>query len=133
MTIGEKFKSVRKAKGLTLADVVKALKLKSTGHLSQIERGEKEPSPTLIDHFKLIFSISEKWWASGEGEMFSLSQSEEKQGIRDENSAYFATLDERKIVLNTLTAELSNFSKAKFYKAVSRFYAIIEEIKEEER
>ena len=70
MTIGEKFKAIRKIKGLTLAAVADSLKLKSTGHLSQIERGEKEPSPALINHFKMIFSVSENWWETSEGEMF---------------------------------------------------------------
>ena len=71
MHIGEKMKAVRKAKGLTLLKVATALGLKSTGHLSQIERGEKEPSETLQNHFKLTFSISENWWARGEGEIFT--------------------------------------------------------------
>jgi transcriptional regulator with XRE-family HTH domain len=70
MTIGEKFKTVRKAKKLTLAEVANLLKYKSTGHLSQIERDEKPPPDSLVDHFKIVFSINEHWWETGEGEIF---------------------------------------------------------------
>ncbi len=69
--IGEKFKAVRKAKGLTLAKAAKALGLKSTGHLSQVERGEKEPSDSLINNLKATFSVSEIWWEVGEGDIFA--------------------------------------------------------------
>lgn len=69
--IGEKFKAVRKAKKLTLEKAAKALGLKSTGHLSQVERDEKEPSDSLINNFKATFSVSENWWETGDGDMFS--------------------------------------------------------------
>jgi transcriptional regulator with XRE-family HTH domain len=68
--IGEKFKAVRKHKGLTLQEVAGALGLKSTGHLSQIERGEKEASPSLVNNFRSTFSVSEIWWETGKGDMF---------------------------------------------------------------
>jgi transcriptional regulator with XRE-family HTH domain/SOS-response transcriptional repressor LexA len=69
--IGAKIKTIRKDKGLTLATMAELLKLKSTGHLSQIERGEKEPSDALINNLKATLSISEIWWETGEGEMFT--------------------------------------------------------------
>lgn len=68
--VGEKFKAVRKAKRLTLEGAAKMLGIKSSGHLSMIERGEREPSDALVNNFKLTFSVSESWWETGEGEMF---------------------------------------------------------------
>lgn len=67
MTVGEKFRMVRAAKRMTLEKMAKALGLKSTGHLSQIERNEKEPSDSLINNLKSTFSLSETWWETGEG------------------------------------------------------------------
>lgn len=78
-------KAVRKAKGMTLAAVVDSLSLKSTGFLSQVERGEKDPSPSLVDHFRRAFSVSENWWNSGEGQMFSF----EENGVVAEEAAEY--------------------------------------------
>lgn len=69
--LGAKFKAIRKAKKMTLEDVANFISAKSTGHLSEIERDLKEPSPSLINNFKLSFSVNENWWKTGEGEMFN--------------------------------------------------------------
>ena len=71
--VGEKFKAIRKAKGLTLEGAAKMLGIKSSGHLSMVERGDREPSDALVNNFKLTFSVSETWWETGEGEMLILS------------------------------------------------------------
>lgn len=70
MTSGEKILAIRKAMKLTLSDVATHLKLKSTGHLSQIERGLKEPSDSLVELFKISYAVSDNWWDSQKGNMF---------------------------------------------------------------
>lgn len=78
--VGEKFKAVRKAKSLTLEGAARMLGIKSSGHLSMVERGDREPSDALVNNFKLTFSVSETWWETGEGEMFQAPDSTETAG-----------------------------------------------------
>ena len=82
--VGEKFKAIRKAKGLTLEGATKMLGIKSSGHLSMVERGDREPSDALVNNFKLTFSVSETWWETGEGEMF---QAPDIEGLKMKNLA----------------------------------------------
>lgn len=70
MLVGAKFRLIRKAKRLTLVAVMKQLGLKSTGYLSEIENGKKDPSDTLINNLVMTYGISGKWWETGEGPIF---------------------------------------------------------------
>ena len=88
--VGEKFKAIRKAKGLTLEGAAKMLGIKSSGHLSMVERGGREPSDALVNNFKLTFSVSETWWETGEGEMF---QAPGIEGLKMANPTEFETAE----------------------------------------
>ena len=83
MTIGEKFKSVRQEKYLTIEEASRALGLKSNSHLSMIERCVKDPSPALINNFKATFLVSEAWWETGEPPIFIKDTKEYRGKVRE--------------------------------------------------
>lgn len=64
-----RIKLVRKKLGLTQKEIAQSLGIKQ-GHWSDIERGEKQPSETLLIAFIYRYAISSHWLQTGEGEMF---------------------------------------------------------------
>lgn len=65
LTVGEKMKAVREARGLTQADVAKQLGI-AQAHISRLEKGKAKPSGQLIKLFAQTFAVPEKWILSEE-------------------------------------------------------------------
>ena len=69
ITIGEQIRDARKALSLTQKEFSAALGM-SENYIWQIEKGQREPSDRTIADICRVFSISEHWLRTGEGEMF---------------------------------------------------------------
>lgn len=69
MEICEKIKEVRKAAGLNGTQFAKELHI-SKGYVSEIERGNKAPSESLMELIVRRFKVSTEWWETEEGEIF---------------------------------------------------------------
>ncbi|MGE7225616.1 helix-turn-helix domain-containing protein [Paenibacillus sp. PDC88] len=65
-TIGDRFKEIRKERGLTQAAFGEMMGV-SHSHISKIEANKESPSDTLIKLVCLDFSINENWLRTGEG------------------------------------------------------------------
>ncbi len=69
MTIGERIKAVRKAKGLTQVQFADMIGIAGAS-LSLLESGRNNPSRQTIMAICSQFGISEEWISTGDGEMF---------------------------------------------------------------
>ena len=69
--IGERLQVIRKSKNLTQTEFGKIFGV-THAHISSIERGKENPSEMFILFIIEKFKIDEKWFRSGEGEMYSL-------------------------------------------------------------
>lgn len=70
--IGERIKKVRLANNLTLQKFADSTGY-AHGFLSEIERGKKPPSDTLIILLSSLYEINKHWLLTGEGEMYAES------------------------------------------------------------
>jgi len=66
--VGSRIKSIRNIKRLTQRDFAESLGV-GQGHLSEIERGLKDPSDTMLTALIYRYGIEEKWLKSGRGPM----------------------------------------------------------------
>lgn len=69
MTVGERVKQLRKAKGLTLEKFGSSLGI-SAASISGIELGKNGASNSTIKAICAVYGVSEDWLRTGEGEMF---------------------------------------------------------------
>lgn len=69
MTINERFRIAREARGLSQRNVAEKISVGNTA-ISRIESGTNNPSDRTIRLFCDELGISEKWLRIGEGEMF---------------------------------------------------------------
>lgn len=67
--MGERFKALRKVLNLTQAKMARDLGI-TQQHLSQIEKGVREPSESLLKHICSLYNTTMLWLIAGEGEMF---------------------------------------------------------------
>lgn len=67
MTIGERFKYVRKHNKLNQVDFASILGISQT-HVSKIEKNADNPSETLLRFVAYMFAINIDWLKTGEGE-----------------------------------------------------------------
>ncbi len=67
--VGGRIKAVRLKERLTQREFAQELGI-TQGFLSEIEKGIKSPSDTLVMAFIYRYEINEKWFFLGEGEMF---------------------------------------------------------------
>jgi len=69
MDIGTRLKQARETLGVTQTEIAKTLDIESN-FLSNIERGQKEPSKKLLSVLITKYKINSNWLLTGEGEMF---------------------------------------------------------------
>ena len=92
MTVHERIKRVRKAKGLTLEDFGKKIGI-SKSSVSMLERGVNNPSDQTVLSICREWGVNEHWLRTGEGEMFLQKSKEQALGeflgkiIRDEDDS----------------------------------------------
>lgn len=92
MTVHERIKRVRKAKGLTLEDFGKKIGI-SKSSVSMLERGVNNPSDQTVLSICREWGVNEHWLRTGEGEMFLQKSKEQELGeflgkiIRDEDDS----------------------------------------------
>ena len=55
---GEKLRTLREQRGLTVRDLASALGIKSSSYISKLEKGTKIPSTSLLLKIALYFGIS---------------------------------------------------------------------------
>ena len=55
---GEKLRTLRKQNGLTMRQLADVLDLKSTGHITELEKGRTYPSAHLVLKISLHFNVS---------------------------------------------------------------------------
>ena len=70
MTINERVKEVRKAKGLTLEEFGNIVGVQKSG-LSKVERGENNVSEQMFKSIVREFGVSEAWLRDETGDMFA--------------------------------------------------------------
>lgn len=84
MTIGERMRDARKAKGLTQATLAEKVRLKRNT-IAIYENNNIEPSERSVLAICAVLGINEKWLLTGEGEMLrQLSEDEELELIFDQ-------------------------------------------------
>lgn len=84
MTIGERMRDARKAKGLTQATLAEKVRLKRNT-IANYETNNIEPSKRSVLDICAVLGINEKWLLTGEGEMLrQLSEDEELELIFDQ-------------------------------------------------
>lgn len=84
MTIGERMRDARKAKGLTQATLAEKVRLKRNT-IANYETNNIEPSERSVLDICAVLGINEKWLLTGEGEMLrQLSEDEELELIFDQ-------------------------------------------------
>lgn len=84
MTIGERMRDARKAKGLTQATLAEKVRLKRNT-IANYETNNIEPSERSVFDICAVLGINEKWLLTGEGEMLrQLSEDEELELIFDQ-------------------------------------------------
>jgi SOS-response transcriptional repressor LexA len=79
MTIGDRFKQIRSALGMNQADMARAISV-NPSLISDIERGDKEPSKKVISALILNYKINSNWLLIEQGDMYikDISTEEEK-------------------------------------------------------
>jgi transcriptional regulator with XRE-family HTH domain len=55
---GEKLRTLREQRGLTVRDLASALGIKSSSYISKLEKGAKIPSTPLLLKISLLFGVS---------------------------------------------------------------------------
>ena len=84
MTIGERMRDARKAKGLTQAALAEKVRLKRNT-IANYETNNIKPSERSVLNICAVLGINEKWLLTGEGEMLrQLSEDEELELIFDQ-------------------------------------------------
>lgn len=76
MTINERFRIAREARGLSQRNVAEKISVGNTA-ISRIESGINNPSDRTIRLFCDELDISEQWLRTGEGEMFAQTAEDE--------------------------------------------------------
>jgi transcriptional regulator with XRE-family HTH domain len=69
MKISDKITAIREAKGLNKKEFAAEIHV-SPGYVSDIEKGNKEPSDSLLDLIMEKWDVSEEWWETEDGPMF---------------------------------------------------------------
>ena len=54
---GEKLRALRENRGLTVRQLANALDLKSSGHITELEKGRRYPSSPLLLKITLFFNV----------------------------------------------------------------------------
>lgn len=72
--LGARLRSIRKALGDPDRSAVSAQLGISKNSLAAYERGENEPTASVLGAYASVFGIDAKWLLTGEGEMFSSAQ-----------------------------------------------------------
>jgi len=70
MNIAGKITAIREALGLNKKSFAAEIHV-TPSYVTQIEKGEKIPSDSLLDLIMAKWAISVDWWEVGEGEIFS--------------------------------------------------------------
>lgn len=123
MTIGERIRDARKAKGLTQATLAEKVRLKRNT-IANYETNNIEPSKRSVLDICAVLGINEKWLLTGEGEMLrQLSKDEELELIFDQIHmstgptiraiirAYWKLSDEHKAVIRQLINDIAEQQK----------------------
>lgn len=66
ISVGDKFKAVRKALQMTQAEMGRVLSIQ-TSYVSLIETGKREPSDRTVKDLREKLRIRDEWWHTGEG------------------------------------------------------------------
>ncbi len=54
---GEKLRTLRMQRGLTMRQLADALEIKSTGYIADLETGKKKPSTTILLKVSRVFNV----------------------------------------------------------------------------
>ena len=55
---GEKLRALREGRDLTIRQLAEALEIKSSGYITDLEKGKKKPSRDLLIRISLFFNVS---------------------------------------------------------------------------
>ncbi len=55
---GEKLRALREQRSLTIRQLAEALEIKSSGYITDLEKGKKKPSRDLLIRISLFFNVS---------------------------------------------------------------------------
>jgi len=87
--VNERIKIVRLKLGLSQAKFAKGILLKSSGYYGDIELGNVEANPRIIELISTIYGANKKWILTGEGDMFN----KVPDGTLEEMTLYFNQLN----------------------------------------
>jgi SOS-response transcriptional repressor LexA len=100
MTIGDRFKVLRTELGLNQSELARGIGA-NPSIISDIERGDKEPSKKIISALILKHNVNSNWLLTGYGDMFVQDQVSEKSRLEQELDEIiaahpqFAAIEER--------------------------------------
>lgn len=111
-----RIKEVRKAAGLSQAEMAKRLSL-SRNFVSLLENGERMPSDRTLNDICETFNVNEEWLRTGAGEMFAQDKDEQLAEMAKEHglSPEFAAIVKQ---LMELPVEVQNQIVASVVKAL---------------
>lgn len=128
MTIGERIKTVRTDKKLTLEKFGEKIGIKKSS-LSQIENGKVNVTDRVIKSICREFNVNEHWLLTGEGDMFL------RLSRNDEIAAYVARVmkDEDAYYQQKMLAFLTKLSPEMVQKLIEVAEDILSETKKEQK
>lgn len=102
MTVGEKVRIIRKAKGLTQAEFAEPLGIRKS-QVSGVENGTKGISDSVLRLMRSHYKVNATWWNTREGSIFLEDEPKEAkltreeveilEGLRENPSLYLAARD----------------------------------------
>ena len=104
MSIGDRFKNIRKGLGLNQSELARSLGV-NPSIISDIERGDKEPSKKIISALIIKYRINSNWLLTEKGEIFIKSDTHEKSRLEqslDETIAAHPKFSEIETRLSTI-------------------------------
>jgi SOS-response transcriptional repressor LexA len=90
ITIGDRFKALRTEIGLNQSELAREIGA-NPSIISDIERGDKEPSKKIISALILKHSVNSNWLLTGYGDMFVQDQAPEKSRLEQDLDEIIAT------------------------------------------
>lgn len=105
-TLGERFREIRKVRGLNQKEFAGELGV-SQNHISSIENDKEKPSAALQKLVCYKFSIDEEWLREGKGGCLSEYNIPIIDGTVDEDALYSAKYGELRVIMDSMLKERS--------------------------
>jgi len=117
-TVGKRIKWIREDSGLKIREFMPLAGIKSSGHLTHIERDEKEPGYKILLSIASNFrKISPRWLLTGEGEPLvqadNAAYNSNSDPVREMAEALTQLTDEQREKIRIEISEMKQFNALK--------------------